>query len=144
MAVDGAAAYIMGSLYDKLKEKYDHHGGGLITLIILPVMSAIIPFLAFADNIYAAFGSAILLGIVMGAQETIMKAGIADITPVKKRGTGYGIFNFGFGLAMLAGGWLAGVLYEISIPVLCWSAAGVQAVALGIFFVMKKEIGHAV
>jgi MFS family permease len=90
-----------------------------------------------------AFASAVLLGIVMGGQETIMKAAIADITPIKKRGTGYGIFNFGFGLAMLAGGWLAGVLYEVSIPVLCWSAAAVQAVALVIFAEMKREVAKS-
>lgn len=143
MAVDAAAAYVMGNLYDKLKEKHNHHGGGLVTLVILPVISAIIPFLAFANNVIAAFGSAVLLGIVLGAQETIMKAGIADITPIKKRGTGYGIFNFTFGFAMLIGGYFAGLLYEISIPVLCWSAAGVQVVALIIFFIMKKEIGQA-
>jgi MFS family permease len=140
MGVDGAAAYIMGSLYDRLKEKTGNHGGGLITLIVLPVLSALIPFAAFSGNVQLAFVSAVLLGIVMGAQETIMKAAIADITPIKKRGTGYGIFNFGFGLAMLAGGWLAGVLYEISIPALCWSAAAVQTIALVIFFEMKKEI----
>lgn len=140
MAVDGAAAFIMGNLYDKLKERSGNHGGGLITLIILPVMSAAIPFLAFSNNVILAFASAVLLGIVMGAQETIMKAAIADITPIKKRGTGYGIFNFGFGLAMLGGGWLAGVLYEVSIPVLCWVFAAVQVFALVIFFEMKREI----
>lgn len=140
MGVDGAAAYFMGNWYDRLKEKYDHHAGGLITLIILPALSAAIPFLAFANNVYTAFGAAILLGIVMGGQETIMKAAIADITPIHKRGTGYGIFNFSFGLAMLAGGWLAGVVYEKSIPALCTAMAVVQALALVLFFVMRKEI----
>ncbi|HRU38828.1 MAG TPA: MFS transporter, partial [Candidatus Goldiibacteriota bacterium] len=94
MSVDGAAAFVMGNLYDKLKERSGHHAAGLATLVILPVLSAAIPFLAFSGNVYAAFGAAVLLGVVMGAQETVMKAGIADITPIKKRGTGYGIFNF--------------------------------------------------
>jgi len=140
MAVDGAAAFIMGNLYDKLKEKTGHHAGGLVTLVILPVMSAAIPFLAFSGSVYGAFGAAVLLGIVMGAQETVMKAGIADITPIKKRGTGYGIFNFGFGLAMLAAGWLGGILYEYSVAALSWAAAAVQACALVIFFMMKRAI----
>jgi MFS family permease len=140
MGVDAVAALIMGNLYDKLKEKTGNHGGGLMTLIILPVLSAVIPFLAFMGNALMAFAAAVLLGIVMGGQETIMKAAIADITPIKKRGTGYGIFNFGFGLAMLAGGWLAGVIYEVSIPVLCFAAAGVQVIALVIFFEMKREV----
>ncbi len=140
MAVDGVAAYVIGSVYDKLKEKHNHHGGGLLSLILIPILSALIPFFAFTKSPALALVSAVLWGIVMGMHETIMKAAIADITPMRKRGTGYGIFNFGYGMAMLAGGYVAGLIYDISIPVLCWGAAGLQAVALVIFFVMKKEI----
>ncbi len=140
MAVDGAAAFIIGNLYDKIKDKSGHPGGGLTTLIMIPLLSAIIPFLAFTKSAYLALGAAVLWGIVMGSHETIMKAAIADITPIKKRGTGYGIFNFSYGMAMLAGGYLAGLMYDISIPVLCWAVAGLQTIGLGMFFVMKKEI----
>jgi MFS family permease len=140
MAVDGVTAFFIGIWYDKLKEKYGHHGSGLLTLIFIPVLSAFIPFLAFTTNMYLALASAVLWGIVMGGHETIMKAAIADITPMKKRGTGYGIFNFNYGMAMLAGGYLAGLLYDINITALCWGAAGLQLIALVIFFVMKKEI----
>ncbi|MCX8094324.1 MAG: MFS transporter, partial [Candidatus Goldbacteria bacterium] len=97
MAIDGLAAYIMGTFYDKLKEKKQNNTGGLIILIILPVLSILIPFFVFSNNFIMAFIASLLLGVVMGAQETIMKAAIADITPIKKRGTGYGIFNFSFG-----------------------------------------------
>lgn len=76
----------------------------------------------------------------MGGHETIMKAAIADITPIKKRGTGYGIFNFSYGLALLAGGYIAGLLYERSIPELCALTVVLQAGAMGIFFVLKREI----
>ncbi|MEI7541684.1 MAG: MFS transporter [bacterium] len=140
MAVDGVAAYIMGMWYDKLKEKFNHHGGGLATLIVLPILSALIPFFAFTKSPVLALVSAILWGIVMGGHETIMKAAIADITPLKKRGTGYGIFNFSYGLAMLGGAYLTGLLYDISIPVLCWSAVFVQIIAIVVFFILKKEI----
>ncbi len=140
MLSDGAAAYLMGNWYDLLKGKLNHHGGGLVTLASMPLLTAIIPFLAFTDKPWLAFASAVLWGVVMGAHETIMKAGIADITPMKKRGTGYGIFNFSYGIALFAGSWLAGILYEISLPVLCWGIAGVQALALGVFFYMEKEI----
>jgi MFS family permease len=140
MAVDGGAAYVFGMWYDRLKEKNSHHGAGLATLIALPILSAAIPFFAFTKNPALALVSAIIWGIVMGGHETIMKAAIADITPIKKRGTGYGIFNFSYGLALLAGGYIAGLLYERSIPVLCAITVLLQAVALGIFFVLKREI----
>lgn len=140
MIVDGAAAYIMGNLYDKLKEKSGYKGGGLITLIILPLFSIFIPFLAFSNNVILIFISALFLGIVMGAQETIMKASIADITPIKKRGTGYGIFNFTFGLAILIGSFWAGLLYEISPYLLSWCIFAIQLIGLILFFVMKRQI----
>jgi len=93
---------------------------------------------------WLALLSAVLWGIVMGAHETIMRSAIADITPVKKRGTGYGIFSFSYGLAMLLGGWLAGMLYEVSIPVLCFVFAGLQVISIIIFGVLKSEIkNHA-
>jgi len=144
MAVDGAAALAIGIFYDKLKEKSGRQGGGLLALIIMPILSIPIPFLAFTHNMWLALLSAVLWGIVMGAHETIMRSAIADITPVKKRGTGYGIFSFSYGLAMLLGGWLAGMLYEVSIPVLCFVFAGLQVISIIIFGVLKSEIkNHA-
>ncbi len=141
MAVDGLAAYIMGTLYDKLKEKKQNNAGGLITLIVLPFLSVAIPFFVFANNFIMALCASLLLGVVMGAQETIMKAAIADITPVKKRGTGYGIFNFSFGLAMLFGSYLAGLLYDISVTYLILFVVVLQLIAIILFAVMKLEIG---
>jgi MFS family permease len=140
MAVDGGAAYVFGMWYDRLKEKNSHHGAGLATLIALPLLSAAIPFFAFTKSPALALVSAVLWGIVMGGHETIMKAAIADITPIKKRGTGYGIFNFSYGLALLAGGYIAGLLYEKSVPALCVMTVALQAAAMGVFFVLKREI----
>jgi MFS family permease len=140
MAVDGGAAFVFGMWYDRLKEKNSHHGAGLATLIVLPALSAAIPFFAFTKSPVLALVSAVMWGVVMGGHETIMKAAIADITPIKKRGTGYGIFNFSYGLALLAGGFIAGLLYEKSIPALCALTVIVQAAAMGVFFVLKSEI----
>ncbi|MCX7698905.1 MAG: MFS transporter, partial [Candidatus Goldbacteria bacterium] len=91
-----------------------------------------------------AFIASLLLGVVMGAQETIMKAAIADITPIKKRGTGYGIFNFSFGLAMLIGSYLAGLLYDISVNYLIWFIVILQIIAIILFVVMKYEINKKI
>jgi MFS family permease len=51
----------------------------------------------------------------MGIQETIMRAAIADLTIISKRGLGYGVFNTAYGLALFAGGSLMGALYDISL-----------------------------
>jgi predicted MFS family arabinose efflux permease len=138
MAIDGLSAYLMGSLYDKLK--HNNSAGGLVTLIVLPLFSIAIPFMVFSNNFIMALIASLMLGIVMGGQETIMKAAIADITPIKKRGTGYGIFNFSFGLAMLLGSYLAGLLYDISVLYLILMIVILQILAIILFFIMRAEI----
>jgi hypothetical protein len=39
----------------------------------------------------------------MGVQETVMRAAIAGMTPIEKRGSAYGIFNAAYGLSWLLG-----------------------------------------
>ncbi len=40
-----------------------------------------------------------LWGIGMGAQESILKAAVAQLVPADKRGSAYAIFNTGYGRA---------------------------------------------
>lgn len=58
----------------------------------------------------------------------------------KKRGTGYGILNVAYGLAMLVGGVVMGFLYERSLPILMLGVATLELLSLPFFFAMKKEI----
>jgi predicted MFS family arabinose efflux permease len=69
-----------------------------------------------------------------------MKSAIADLTPMMKRGTGYGIFNTAYGLAMFAGSALMGVLYDHSIAALIVIAVVLQIAALPLFFLVKREV----
>ena len=140
MAVDGVAALIIGKLYDMLKEHKKKEEAGLLMLIFVPLLSAFIPVFAFAHSFGSVLVSVVLWGIVMGAHETVMKSAIADITPIKKRGTGYGIFNAGYGVAMLIGGAAMGFLYDVSIPLMVLAASTIEFLALPVFFLMKKEL----
>ncbi len=139
MAVDGVAALVIGKLYDVLKEREKKEEAGLLMLIFVPLLSALIPVFAFANSFFLVIVSVVLWGIVMGAHETIMKAAIADLTPIRKRGTGYGIFNTSYGVAMLIGGVGMGLLYERSIPLMVLAASTVQFAAIPVFFAMRKE-----
>jgi predicted MFS family arabinose efflux permease len=140
MAVDGVAAWFIGLYYDRLKNRSNNERAGLSTLLIIPLLSIFIPFFAFSVNFTLALISAVIWGIVMGIHETIMKSAIADLTPMKKRGTGYGIFNTAYGLAMFAGSALMGVLYDHSIAALVVIAVVLQIAALPLFFLVKKEV----
>jgi predicted MFS family arabinose efflux permease len=140
MIVDGVAALGIGKLYDMLKERKKKEEAGLLMLIFVPLLSALIPVFAFANSFASVLVSVILWGIVMGAHETVMKSAIADITPIRKRGTGYGIFNAGYGVAMLIGGAAMGFLYDYSIPLMVFAASAIEFLALPVFFLMKKEL----
>ncbi len=139
MAVDGAAAWIIGRYYDRLKDRSNNDKAGLGALLTIPLFSVFIPIFAFSLNFTFALLSAVMWGIVMGIHETVMKSAIADLTPMKKRGTAYGIFNTAYGLAMFIGGALMGILYDFSVPMLIGVSILLEALAVPAFFIMRKE-----
>jgi MFS-type transporter involved in bile tolerance (Atg22 family) len=138
MALDGVVALIIGKLYDKFKEKNKNEKSGLLTLIAIPLISIFVPIFGFSFNPVLVVVGILLWGVVMGIHETIMKSAIADLTPLKKRGTGYGIFNTSYGLAMFVGSAAMGLMYDISIPMLVVITIVLQLAAIPIFFAMKR------
>lgn len=106
MAVSAAAALILGKLYDKK--------GYVVLLIAVPLSALFVPLVFFGNSKFAFLGM-ILWGIAIGVQTSLMKAIIANIVKVAKRGRAYGIFNAGFGIALFSGGLLMGYLYTVSI-----------------------------
>jgi MFS family permease len=139
MGIDALAALAIGKIYDVFKTKRDNEKAGLITLIAIPVLSLFIPGLVFSTSFSLVLIGVIIWGIVMGLHETVMKSAIADITPLKKRGTGYGIFNTAYGLAILIGSALTGLLYEKSILAIIIISVAAEIIAISIFFILKKE-----
>jgi len=107
MAVDAAIAIPIGLLYDKI---------GMRTLIIAPLSAILIPpilFLAASRmNLYLAAG---FWGLTMGAMETVMRAAVADITPVESRSLGYGIYSSSVGLGGLAGAVIPALFYDLGL-----------------------------
>jgi MFS family permease len=140
MLVDAGMALVVGKLYDRFKASLKSESGGLYLLVIIPLMTAPIPFLAFTFSLPLIIVSVVLWGAVMGTHETIMKAAIADITSIRRRGTGYGIFNTSYGMALFAGSALAGVLYDISVPGLIGLVVAAEVAALPVFFLMARSI----
>ncbi|HNQ83312.1 MAG TPA: MFS transporter, partial [Bacteroidales bacterium] len=106
----------------------------------LPLMTAPIPLLSLSPGLPFIITGVILWGIVMGTHETIMKAGIADITSIRKRGTGYGIFNMLYGIAIFIGSAAAGFLYDYSINLLITLMIIVEMAALPVFFILRKHL----
>jgi predicted MFS family arabinose efflux permease len=109
MGVDALASLLFGYWFDRK---------GLSVLVFAALIAAFFAPLVFLGGFYLALGGMILWGIGMGAQESIMRAAIAQIVSFKKRGTAYGLFNAGYGIFWFLGSALMGRLYDISIPFL--------------------------
>lgn len=140
MAVDAVIGLVIGKWYDRLKIRFDNEHAGLLLLILLPLLTAPLPLFTLSYHIGFIITGIVLWGVVMGTHETIMKAGIADITSISKRGTGYGIFNMLYGVAIFIGSAAAGFLYDYSINLLIILMIAVEFAAVPVFFVMRKRV----
>ena len=80
------------------------------------------------------------MGHRYGAQESIIRAAVADIVPMQKRGTGYGIFNAGYGICWFLGSALMGVLYDFSLPALITFSILSQIVSLPLLVFVRKKL----
>jgi len=131
MGVDALAALIFGRLFDRK---------GVSVLIFAVLASVFFAPLVFLGGFYLALFGIVLWGIGMGAQESIMRAGIADMIPANKRGSGYGVFNAGYGLFWFLGSVAMGVFYDISIPLLIAFSVIAQLASIPFLMTTKRMI----
>jgi MFS family permease len=130
MGVDALSALFFGRLFDQI---------GLSILIVVSLFSSFFAPLVFLGGFSLALVGMALWGIGMGAQESIMRAAIADMVPMNKRGTAYGVFNAGFGLFWFLGSALMGALYDISISSLIIFSVVMQLASIPFFIVIRKR-----
>ena len=145
MLVDAVAALVVGKMYDRLKERTGKKTGGILVLAAIPLLTMLLPLFTLSTSTSLIVIGMVLFGLVMGTHETIMRSAIADITPYRKRGTGYGVFNSAYGLALLAGAALMGVFYDLkSIQLIIAYTVVMEIIAIVIYLNMNKAIknGH--
>lgn len=130
MLVDAVAALAFGFLYDKK---------GVQALAWSTLLSA--PFAVFIFSFHSVplllLGVA-LWGVGMGAQESILKAAVANMAPKDSRATAYGIFECSFGAFWFLGSWLMGVLYDWSIPAMVIVSVSAQLAAIPLYIYSSK------
>ncbi len=130
MGIDAVAALIIGKVYDKTSVK---------SLIIIPLLTMLLPFTAFSSDKIAIYISILLIGTILGVHETIMKASVADITPIGKRGFLYGFYNTVYGLAWFLGSAIVGFLYSRSLEMIGVFVLVTQILGLIAYFGIIKE-----
>lgn len=109
MIVDAVSALIFGRLFDKK---------GFLALSLSTFVASFYSIFAFGNSQSSVIFGAILWGVGMGAQESILKAAIGKLVDKKIRATAYGFFNAIFGVAWFAGSALIGLLYSINLVAL--------------------------
>jgi len=129
MGVDALAALLVGKTYDRI---------GLVSLLAVPLLTLPIPFLAFSHSYTLVLIGMALWGVVMGIQETIMRAAIADLTPIERRGFAYGIFNTVYGAGWFLGSALMGLLYGLSIKYLILFAVVMELISIPLFLSVRR------
>ena len=133
MAVDAFAALFFGWLFDRI---------GLKALLVSTALSAFFSCFVFLTRAPWLIGVGVVLwGVGMGAQESIMKAAVSRIVPRARRGTGFGIFETGFGAAWFLGSWLLGALYDLDPRLLVAVSATAQLLAI-VFYGLCMQRQH--
>jgi len=130
MAVDGVAALVLGRIFDRI---------GFSVLIFAVLLSAFFAPLVFMGNAYTALAGMALWGIGMGAQESVMRAAVADMVPVHRLGLAYGVLNSVYGVFWFGGSVLMGVLYDFSPGTLIVFSVVIQLASVPILILAKVQ-----
>jgi MFS family permease len=102
MGVEAVSALATGFVFDRI--------GGR-TLLVLPLLVGLVPFLAFSSTAAVAVAGILVWGLATGILDSTVKALVAETVPRSRLGTAYGAFAAVQGVAALAGGGVAGWLY---------------------------------
>ncbi len=106
MATDAIAALLFGRWFDRNQ---------VVAIAGAVIIAAFFAPLSFLGNSQLALLGMGLWGVGMGAQESILKAAVAAMVPMDRRGSAFGIFYLCYGLAWFVGSTLMGILYDYSL-----------------------------
>lgn len=130
MAAEAVAALATGEAYDRF---------GPRVLLVLPILVAAVPLLAFSGGLGAVVAGLLLWGAATGLQDSTVKALVADLVRPERRATAYGLFAAVQGAGALAGGIATGALYDHSAGALLAAVVVSQLAALALLAVTTRR-----
>ncbi len=134
--VSSLFSYPAGKLSDKLGRKT------LISIGWLVYAGVYFGF-AIATSLVHIWGLYIVYGIYDGVTAGVEKAFVADLVPVRVRGTAYGLFNTAIGISALPSSLIAGILWQEIGPAAPFVFGAILAfmALIGLNMFVKKEPG---
>jgi len=134
MAVNGATAPAFGRLFDRFS---------LPVLALGIAISTIALPLGFLGGFGAAVAGAGCWAAGLGLQDSTLRAGIAQVVSMEKRGTAFGVFNGVFGVSWFIGSAVMGLLYDRSVIALVVFGMVLQVAAAIMFFGLRRPLKQA-
>jgi hypothetical protein len=131
MAVNGLGALVFGRLFDRF---------GLNILVFGILISAISLPLGFLGGSDAAIGAVACWAVGLGAQDACLRAGIAKVVSMNKRGSAFGAFNGVYGVAWFAGSAAMGLMYAQSLAALVTFGVAMQLIAAAMFLRLRRRL----
>jgi hypothetical protein len=134
MGVNGLTALVFGRLFDR-------YGipvltcGIAVSLLALP--------LGFLGGPAAAIGGVACWAAGLGAQDGCLRAGIAQVVSMNKRGGAFGAFNAIYGVMWFLGSAAMGLLYDHSVTALVVFGVVSQSAAAALFYRLRKPLAAA-
>ncbi len=131
MGINGLAALLFGRLFDRYGIAVLSFGI-LVSLFALP--------LGFLGGPSVAFAGVACWAIGLGAQDAILRSGIAQVVSMNKRGTAFGAFNGVYGVMWFLGSATMGLLYDHSLTAIVALGVVAQLIAAVMFFKLRGRL----
>ena len=131
MAVNAVTAPLFGRLFDRF---------GIIMLSIGTLISMLSLPLGFLGGPTAAMVGVACWATGIGAQDAILRSGIAQVVSMNKRGSAFGAFNGVYGIMWFVGSAIMGLLYDHSITAVVSFGLGMQLAAAVAFFWLRGRL----
>jgi MFS-type transporter involved in bile tolerance (Atg22 family) len=111
----------------------------MVVVMVLVALAALFAPMVFLGALPLALLGMGLWGVGLGAQDSVMRAALADFVPADRRGTGYGMFHMAFGVFWFAGSALMGFLYDQSLLTLVVFSVVIQLMAVPLFWIARQQ-----
>jgi len=129
IGADVITALVAGKMFDKV---------GFPVLLVTFALSALFAPFVFFGNLSLVIVGLLLWGIGLAAQESLMKAALADLIPRDRRAYGFGAFSLAFGIFWFAGSATMGLLYDRDISLVVAFSVAISLLALPVFWAAKN------
>jgi MFS family permease len=131
MAVNAVTAPLFGRLFDRF---------GIVVLSIGTLISMLSLPLGFLGGPTAVMAGVACWATGIGAQDAVLRSGIAQVVSMNKRGSAFGAFNGVFGVMWFVGSTIMGLLYDRSIVAVVIFGMALQLIAGATFFWLRGRL----